>query len=167
LNRKRLVLAALFSLILFALLPLSIWLDERFSAWYVFGVPLFILLLGYGMLWRYRLLFLVLVVVLFATGLLEKHGDVVIGMLLFFIPYTVACIAIAYRIAERLAPEEWVEPSYPEEPEASEEYRHVEPGRPRWNPYAGNEPVLLRRGGPSKPETGGRRRRTRAAATSS
>ena len=103
-NRKRLVLMALFAGLLFGLLSLSIWLGERFGAWYVFGAPLFILLLGYGMLWRYRLLFLALIVALASAGVLDRYGDTALGVLLFFIPYAAACIALGYRIAERLAP---------------------------------------------------------------
>ena len=91
------------------------------------------------------MLFLLLVVALSATSILYQHGDIVIGVLLFLAPYAAACIAVAYRIAERLASEEWVEPSYPEEP-ASEELAHTpEHGRLALNPYAGNEPVLLRK----------------------
>jgi len=153
LDRRRLAFTALFAGLLFGLLPLSMVLDKWFGFDWLY-VPVFpIFLAGLVVLWPYRLLFLVLVVVLSATGILYRYGDIAVGILLFLAPYAAACIALGYRIAERLSPLEWVEPSYPEEPEASEEYTPVEPSRLRWNPYAGNEPVPLQRGGPrpSKP----------------
>ena len=143
------MLTALFSVLLFSLLPVSVWLDERFGAWYVFGVPLLILLLGYGLLWRYRLVFLVLLVALASAGALDRYGDLALGVLLFLAPYAAACIALGYRISERLSPVEWVEPSYPEEHEAGGEPVYS-PGhsRPRLNPYADTRPVIVRRGKP-------------------
>jgi len=155
LDRRRLVLAVLFSLVLFSLLPLSIWLEDAFSWPWLFLAVFGLILVGYALLWPYRLLFLGLLLVLGASGALYSRGDLLFSLLFFLVPYAVACVAIAYRIAERLSSVEWVEPSYPEEYEGHvgyEEYRPID-SRLVWNPYASDKPLLLRRGGPSKPET--------------
>lgn len=155
-DRRRLVLTVLFSLALFSLLPVAVWLENAYDWPWLFLAVLGLILVGYALLWPYRLLFLGLLIVLGVSGALYSHGDLLFSLLFFLVPYGVACVAIAYRIAERLSPVEWVEPSYPEEPEEPrgyEEYSLVD-SRPRWNPYADSRPVLLRRGGPPKPETG-------------
>ncbi len=155
-DRRRLVLTVLFSLALFSLLPVAVWLENAYDwPWLFLGV-FGLILVGYALLWPYRLLFLAMLLVLGGSGLLYRHGDLLFSLLFFLVPYGVACVAIAYRIAERLSPVEWVEPSYPEEHEEPGGYEEYSPvgSRPRWNLYADSRPVLLRRGGSSKPETG-------------
>ncbi len=142
---RRLALTALFSLILFALLPLSIWVMNTFDFPWLFLVVMGIIVVGYALLWPYRLVFLGLLILLSATGILYRHGDLLFSLLFFIVPYGVACVAIAYRVAEKLSPVEWVEPEYHDvEPGAAGEYKPIE-SRPRWSPYANNEPALLRR----------------------
>ena len=153
-GRRRLLLTVVFSLLLLALLPLSYALD----VWFGFGwlyLPVFgIVLAGLVLLWPFRLLFLVLLVALGASGYFYGHEEAVLTVLLFLVPYAVACVYIAYRVAGRLAPEEWEESEYPEEPGPG---YTGEPGygdyglwdagepRPQWNPYADDTPLLLRR----------------------
>lgn len=142
---RRLAFTVLFSFLLFSLLPLAVWLENTFGWPWLFLVVLGLILLGYVLLWPYRLLFFGLLIVLSVSGFLYSHGDLLFSLLLFLAPYGVACVAIAYRVAERLSPVEWVEPEYHDvEPEAGGEYMPVE-SRPRWNPYASSRPVLLRR----------------------
>jgi len=149
LGRRRFVLTVLFSLLFFALLPLSVWVMNAFGFPWLFLGVFGLILVGYALLWRYRLLFLGLLLLLSATGILYKHGDLMFSLLFFLVPYAAACIAIAYRVAERLTPVEWVEPEYPEEEPV------YSPGhsRPRLNPYADTRPVLLRREEPDKKAT--------------
>ena len=140
------VLTVLFSLALFSLLPLSIWVINSFDFPWLFLGVFGLIIVGYALLWPYRLLFLGLLVVLGVSGALYSHGDLLFSLLFFLVPYGVACVAIAYRVAERLSPVEWVEPEYHDvEPEAYGEQVSLEPGRPRLNPYADSRPVLLRR----------------------
>lgn len=89
-------------------------------------MPLLILLLGYGLLWRYRLVFLVPA-----------------------LPSTLCCCVHSTR----LEPEKWEEPSYPEEPGPGYPggpghggYGLWDAGETqlRWNPYADNTPLPLR-----------------------
>ena len=153
-DRRRLLFTALFSLVLFSLLPVALWLENAYDWPWFFLVVLGLILVGYALLWPYRLLFLGLLIVLGVSGALYSHGDLLFSLLFFLVPYGVACVAIAYRITERLSPVEWVEPEYHDvEPGSFEAYRPIEPGRPQWNPYADSRPMLLRRGGSSKPET--------------
>ena len=154
-DRRRLLFTALFSLVLFSLLLVAVWLESAYDwPWLFLGV-FGLIVVGYALLWPYRLMFLGLLVLLTVTGLLYSRDDVLYSLLFFLVPYGVACVAIAYRIAERLSPVEGVEPSYPEEheePKGYEEYSPVD-SRPRWNPYVDSRPVLLRRGESSRPET--------------
>ena len=119
------------------------------------------------MLWPYRLVFLGLLLLLAGTGLLYSHGDFLFSLLFFLVPYGVACVAIAYRLAERLSPVEWVEPEYGDVEPAGGDPMPVEgPGRPRWSPAPprrggargpghGEPPVLEERRGERRGETGG------------
>ena len=145
-DRRRLVLTVLFSLALFSLLPLSIWVMNSFDFPWLFLGVFSLILVGYALLWPYRLLFLGLLIVLGVSGALYSHGDLLFSLLFFLVPYAAACIVLGYRIAEKLSPVEWVEPG-------SFEQHGLVYSRPRWNPYADSRPVLLRRGGSSKPET--------------
>lgn len=144
-DKRRLLLTALFSVVLFSLLPLSIWAMNTLGFPWLFLVVVGVIVVGYALLWPYRLVFLGLLILLSATGILYKHGDLLFSLLFFIAPYAAACTAIAYRIAEKLSPVEWVEPEYPDiEPGSYETYKPVEFSL-QWNSYVNESFIIIRR----------------------